>query len=67
MKLNTPSWPTLIYLGFGTLLLTGYGYTVFTGREPFEDERDRVPSEARASGHGYRSHGYWITGYHGGK
>lgn len=56
-----------LYLAAGVALLGSYLYTETRGVVfGSSDERASLPAEARSS-RGYRAHGFWFVGYHGGK
>ena len=58
---------TRIYLVLGAVLLVGYIFVAYTGKEFGDPERERVPADVRQSPGGYRSFHFWHSGFHGGK
>lgn len=57
-----------VYGIFGAALLVLYLLAESTGYVLFEPgERSAVPPEVRGARAGYRTHGFWYGGYHGGK
>lgn len=56
------------YLVFGLIILGGYAFAERRGMIFFEsDQRAPIPASVRSSPGGYRSHGFWYSGYQGGK
>jgi hypothetical protein len=56
-----------LYLLIGIVIIAGYAFVAFTGREFGDPERQRVPADVRQSPGGYRSFHFWHSGYRGGK
>jgi len=56
-----------MYLTIGAIIIAGYGFVAFTGKEFGDPERQRVPADVRQSPGGYRSFHFWHSGYRGGK
>jgi hypothetical protein len=56
-----------LYLTLGSLLLVGYTWVAFTGREFGDESRQVIPAEQRNQPGGYRTSHFWIMGYRGGK
>jgi hypothetical protein len=57
-----------IYLVTGLFVLALYAIGESRGWVYFEDDqRAPLPTSVRASPGGYRSHGFWYSGYQGGK
>ncbi len=58
---------TKIYLIIGAVILAGYVFVAFSGKEFGDPERERIPADVRQSPGGYRSFHFWHSGYRGGK
>jgi len=56
-----------IYTIIGIVIILGYVFVAFTGKEFGDPERERVPADVRQSPGGYRSFHFWHSGYRGGK
>jgi hypothetical protein len=57
-----------LYLVFGALLLVFYLYSETRGLiYTSTDEKSAIPAGAAGSARGYRTHGFWFVGHHGGK
>ena len=57
-----------LYLILGIMLIAGYGWITFTGKEFGDSERQKMPADVRQSPGGYRSfHVFYYSGYRGGK
>jgi hypothetical protein len=54
-----------LYALLGILLIGGYAWADWTGRELQRPRRGYAPQSIRGSQSGARS--FWYTGYHGGK
>jgi hypothetical protein len=55
-----------LYLAFGLMVVLGYGWAGWTGREFFgAGARQQLPPDARQNG--YRSFHFWHYGLRGGK
>jgi len=55
------------YLLVGSALILFYTVSVFQGWEFGDPERETIPADVRNSPGGYRSFGFWHTGFRGGK
>lgn len=62
-----PSWLAIGYGAFGAIVLGAYVLAGFFGWHFFDAARDQVPASVRHSPGGYRSYGFWHSGYQGGK
>ena len=54
-----------LYLGFGLIVVLGYGTAAFMGWEIGSPSRNQLPPDARQNG--YRSFHFWHYGLRGGK
>lgn len=54
-----------LYLGFGLMVVLGYGAAGFMGWELISPSRNQLPEDARQNG--YRSFHFWHSGLRGGK
>lgn len=58
---------TKLYMLAGAAVLAGYLVTETRGVVfGSSDKKATLPAEARST-RGYRTHGFWFIGYHGGK
>jgi hypothetical protein len=58
----------VIYLVLGISTLGFYAVSEARGVVYFErDQRTPIPPSVRSTPGGYRSHGFWYSGYQGGK
>lgn len=57
------------YLIIGLLIIAGYGWLAFTGKELGDPARQRISADVRNSPGGYRSFhtSIWYAGFRGGK
>jgi hypothetical protein len=57
-----------LYFGIGAAVLGFYLVSEHRGTIYFEsDQRAAIPASVRSSPGGYRSHGFWYSGFQGGK
>lgn len=62
-----PSWLAAGYGTFGLMLVLSYLMAGLLGWHVENAQRDEVPASVRHAPGGYRSYGFWHSGYQGGK